>query len=77
LLYALMADLGPLCFATAKRRVELGELGVDPRRAYGQQPAVELSPEGTAWIAERLAMAFQQRGLLQPASMDRLDWPRL
>jgi hypothetical protein len=74
-LYELMDDLGPLCFATTKRRVEGGEVDVNPRRAYGRQPGVELSPEGTEWIAERLAAAFERSGDLQRASMEQLYWP--
>jgi hypothetical protein len=76
-LYELMDDLGPLCFATTKARAEAGEVGISPRMAYARQAAVELSPEGTAWVAERLAAGFARRGVIQRASMDTLDWPAL
>lgn len=50
---------------------------IDPTRAYRQQPAVQLSPQGTAWINERLERAFRRFGELTASNLTDLDWPNV
>jgi hypothetical protein len=71
----LMAALGSKCFASTKRNAAKGDGNVEPRRAFMQQPDVELSPEGTAWINEQLERAFAQHGKLSKTALAKLDWP--
>ena|SRR6202521_1134454 len=49
----------------------------NPRRAYKQQAAVELSPQGAAWLDERLEQAFAKHGKLPPGKLEKLDWPSI
>ncbi len=62
-------------FATTQRNAARGEGNTDPRRAYRQQPAVELTPQAKAWLNERLELAYAKYGKLAPAAMKQLDWP--
>lgn len=55
----LMEGLGSDSFASTQRNALLGAGSTDPRLAYRQQPAVELSPEGISWLGERLQAAFE------------------
>jgi hypothetical protein len=43
--------------------------------AYQQQPAVELTCEGQAWLNERLERTFEEQGQMEPATLQGLDWP--
>jgi hypothetical protein len=52
-----------------------GSGNTDPRKAYLQQAAVELTPEATAWLTERLESAFDANGKISHESLRRLDWP--
>lgn len=49
----------------------------DPRRAYMQQPAVELSSQGLSWLGERLQAAFDKHGKVPQEALDELGWPTL
>lgn len=71
----LMETLGEDAFAPTQRNAAEGEGNINPRRAYLRQPAVELSPQGYAWLSEKLKAAFRQHGTLPPADMAQLDWP--
>ncbi len=71
----LMDALGPACFASTKRNATRGEGNTDPRRAFMQQPAVELSAEGFAWMNEQLERAFARHGRLSVNELKTLDWP--
>jgi PLD-like domain len=62
-------------FASTQRHAEEGEGNRDPHRAYMRKPAVELSPQGAAWLNERLEWAFAKYGRLPPSVLERLDWP--
>lgn len=73
----LMDDLGTNSFASTQKRAAGGEKGIDPRRAYGQQPAVRLSREGLDWLNARLEQAFRDHGKLRPDELDDLYWPEL
>ena len=61
-LYEMMNDLSSESFAPTKRNVARGEGNTNPRRAFGQQAAVELSYEGSRWLNSRLEMAFEAHG---------------
>lgn len=73
--YDLMDSLGADSFASTQRRSARGDENIDPRRAYGQQAAVELSAKGFAWLNERLQRAFDLRGTVAKSLLDDLDWP--
>lgn len=71
----LMDALGSEAFASTQRNAANGQGNIEPRRALMQQPAVELSPEGTAWLTERLDRAFAQHGKVSKEALAKLDWP--
>jgi hypothetical protein len=53
------------------------EGNTDPRKAYRQQAAVELSAQGFVWLNDRLEKAFAQHGKLAPDVLEQLDWPTI
>lgn len=63
-LNALIGELGVNAFVSTKRRAAAGETLINPRRAYGQAPQVELSPEGLAWLRDQLQQAFDAHGVV-------------
>ena len=71
----LMADLKSNAFVSTQRNAAKGSGNTDPRTAYRQQAAVELTPQGAAWLNERLELAFTRHGRLTPNDLDQLDWP--
>lgn len=71
----LMEALGSMSFASTKRNANLGTGNTDPRRAYLQQAAVELSEEGLAWLSQKLQMSIDMHGIIPQATLDELDWP--
>jgi hypothetical protein len=71
LMHALRSD----AFAVTQRHAAKGTGNTDPRGAYKQQPAVELSLQGMAWLNDRLEAAFGQHGRLTPSALQQLDWP--
>ncbi len=71
----MMEALGPVCFATTKRRMMTEEQDISPRSAYGRLPGVALSPEGAQWINERLETSFSSHGRIPSAQLAALDWP--
>ena len=73
----LMERLGSDSFAPTQRNAARSAGNTDPRRAYMQQPAVELSPEGLSWLGERLQAAFDEHGKVPQDTLDELDWPTL
>jgi hypothetical protein len=72
----LMDSLKSDAFVTTQRNAAREEGNRNPRRAYRQQPAVELTPLATAWLNERLEFAYAKRGKMAPAAMEQLDWPK-
>jgi hypothetical protein len=73
----LMDALGPDSFLTTQRNAAKGSGNTDPRRAYRQQPAVELSNDGLRWLSDRLQSAFDRHGKVPQDALDDLDWPAL
>src|SRR5690606_19620512 len=58
----LMDTLGADSFASTRRNALHGKGNTDPRKAYRQQAAVELSADGFSWLGERLQAAFDIHG---------------
>jgi len=73
----LMDTLGADSFTPTQRNAARGEGNTNPRRAYLQQAAVELSAEGFSWLGERLQAAFDEHGMVPQDTLDQLDWPVL
>jgi hypothetical protein len=71
----LMDELGADSFASTAHNAARGKGNTDPRRAYMQQAAVELSARGAAWLNERFERACAERGKLAPVEIEKLDWP--
>lgn len=73
----LMDTLQADSFLSTQRNAALAKGNTDPRQAYRQQAAVELSNEGRAWLSERLQSAFDEHGTIPKDSLAKLDWPVL
>ena len=74
----LMEALGEKSFASTKRNAAISEgKNIDLRKAFMQQPAVELSSEGLMWLNERLQSAFERHGKVPRAKLSELDQPDL
>jgi hypothetical protein len=73
----LMDALGADLFVPTQRSATHREGNADPRRAYRQQAAVELSKQGLAWLSDRLQAAFDEHGKVAKHVLDKLDWPAL
>ncbi len=73
----MMEALGANAFASTQRNVARGEGNTNPRRAYLQQAAVELSGQGLAWLSERLDAAFEAHGKVPADTLAALDWPSI
>lgn len=73
----LMSTLGSNSFASTQRNATKKFGNIDPRHAYKQQAAVELSREGFEWLNERLNNAFNRHGRIPQDDLDMLDWPQL
>jgi hypothetical protein len=73
----LMATLGADSFLPTQRNVARGAGNTNPRTAYRQQAAVELSSQGFSWLAEKLEAAFDTHGKVPQDTLDKLDWPVL
>jgi hypothetical protein len=71
----LTTALGADAFASTQRNARSGKGNTDPRKAYMQQAAVQLSTEGMAWLDDQLEIAYRQFGRQAPALLDELDWP--
>jgi PLD-like domain len=74
-LNALMTSLGADSFLPTQRNAARAEGNTDPRRAYRQQAAVELSKEGREWLSDRLQAAFDLHGKVPQDDLEKLDWP--
>ncbi len=73
----LMDTLAADSFAPTQRNALRGEGNTDPRKAYRQQAAIELSAEGFSWLGERLQAAFDTHGKVALDTLNQLDWPTL
>lgn len=73
----LMKTLAADSFASTQRNSLRGEGNTNPRKAYRQQAAVELSADGLSWLSERLQSAFDTHGMVALEAHKQLDWPTL
>ena len=73
----LMKTLGSDSFTSTQRNAAGGAGNMDPRRAYMQHPAVELTSQGLSWLGERLQAAFAEHGKVPQDTLDELGWPTL
>lgn len=73
----MMAVLGTDAFASTQRNTATGWGNTNPRIALRQQAAVELSPQGHAWLGEMLERAFRRHGKLSADALATLDWPEV
>ncbi len=73
----LMVELKAGSFASTLRNYQAGSGNTEPRKAYSQQAAVELTSKGIAWLDARLEEAFAKHGKIAPADLDGLDWPEV
>lgn len=64
-------------FAPTQRNAARGQGNTNPRRAFMQQPAVELSNEGFEWLNARLQTAFDVHGQVPHHVLRELDWPEV
>ena len=71
----LMNALESDAFVSTQENARRGRGNLDPRQSLRRHAAVRLSPEGRAWLSERLETAFQRHGSLPPAELDELPWP--
>ena len=71
----LMATLDSRSFASTRRNAARGSGNTDPRRAYMQQAAVQLSDEAFHWLSAHLEAAFDRHGTIPLANLEELDWP--
>lgn len=71
----LMRELESASFAATERNAIAGEGNTDPRKAYRQQPAVQLSSAGLHWLSERLQARFDSFGKISEHDLATLDWP--
>ncbi len=73
----LMNTLEDKSFASTQRNASNSAGNTDPRRAYMQQPSVELSQEATFWLEKHLQAAFDEYGKVPQDTLEQLDWPTL
>ena len=73
----LMKALEAQAFAATARNAKSGHGNTEPRRAFNQQAAVELTPAGIAWLTARVDRALDEKGRISPARMATLDWPKV
>ena len=74
-LNALMDKFGSDSFVSTQKNHRAGKGNTNPRKAYRQQAAVELSSEATEWLKAKMEEAFTLHGRIPQSSLDTLDWP--
>ena len=76
-LSTLMDKLEFNSFHSTQRNSLIGDGNINPRSAYRQQAAVQLTKEAFVWLNERLERAFAKHGKLTPSELETLDWPAI
>jgi hypothetical protein len=76
-LNGLMEALGADAFRSTQQNAAAGVGNTNPRSSLRRQPGVELSPDGLAWMNERLERAFAEHGKLPAVDLATLDWPEI
>jgi hypothetical protein len=73
----LMLALQANAFTSTQNNATSRTGNTDPRKAYMQKPAVQLSFQGVEWLNTKLDAAFTRHGRLLPDDLEQLDWPRI
>ena len=73
----LMVELGSESFASTRRHALAGKGNTNPRSAFNQQAAVELTPKAISWLEERLQQCFEKNGKISRDELAKLDWPKI
>lgn len=76
-LNALMEQLQADAFESTQRNASRRIGNTDPRQAYRQQAAVQLSAQGASWLNAELQRAFDRHGSIPHEELTGLDWPAL
>ena len=71
----LMDELGSDAFEPTQINFKNGIGNTNPRLAYMQQPAVQLSAEGIAWLSAEFLKAIELSGEISDSELANLDWP--
>jgi hypothetical protein len=74
-LYKMMEELGANSFLTTQRNANARSGNTDPRKAYSQKPAVQITSDAFAWLNGRLERAFARYGTISKVELDRTGWP--
>ncbi len=72
-----MEDLGADAFTSTERNQNKGTGNTNPRKSLSQQPAVQLSQVGAAWLLSRFEDACTRHGTIPNAKLKDLDWPAI
>lgn len=75
--YKLMDTLRSDSFSSTQRNARNRNGNTDPRRAYKNRAAIELSSKGRSWLEERLQAAFNRHGKISQDELEKLDRPYL
>ncbi len=62
-------------FKSTARNMRMGKGNTNPKHAYSQQAAVELTSQAANWLNSQLDAAFKNHGKLSDADLESLDWP--
>jgi hypothetical protein len=71
----LMRVLKADSFVVTQRNAANGTGNTNPRTAYRQQAAVQLTAAATAYLNAQLQVAYAEYGKLAPVELAQLDWP--
>jgi hypothetical protein len=71
----LMETLDADSFAATQKNARAGSGNTEPRRAYLQQAAVQLSQQGADWLHARFEAAIARYGRVPAVELQELDWP--
>lgn len=71
----LMRKFNYQSFMPTLRNKEAGSGNTDPRRAYMQQAAVELTGQAAEWLNKQLDAEIRNHGRLSDDDLATLDWP--
>jgi len=73
----LMDVLGPRAFASTLHNLSRGDGNTDPRKAYRQQAAVQLTEVAQLWLGDHLQSQFDIHGVIPRDTLGDLDWPEI
>ncbi len=73
----MMDALGSESFASTQRNAARSSGNTNPRKAFMQKPAVELTAQSFAWLNDRLEETFAVHGKIPGDELAKLDWPAM